>query len=358
MTTLTKPRDARLDLLRALSIVFVLIWHTQPVRVSAVPGGWAAGVVAAVTLGLKAFYWQISLLAVPTFLVVSLYLFFTKSSGNSSYVVRRLKRIVGLYLFWTACQFIAYAINSAVSPGEWQVDFATVQTWTKIVFEGGPPLLIGDSVFYFLFALAVLTVLAGLYDRLGKSAKVWVGWVVVVGSLLHFEIAFVLNTPIPYWRVDSFLLYIPVAYAFCRGDKLPKYRWHFLVAMLLCVVYDQALRRYVLPGHRVSIYARTSLFLGVLALVSFVWQRRPDVGSAVSAGLSRMSLGLFATHKYWQAALFIGLSPLFAAKGITMLSLPGGARIDALQAAVGFGTIGMTILTVWLIRRGRLQKFL
>jgi len=76
-------RNAGIDILKAVCIVLVVIWHTQPVTEAMLPG--PSMVLSATRYLIRFFYWDISLLAVPTFILISLYLFVGKLSEAGDY---------------------------------------------------------------------------------------------------------------------------------------------------------------------------------------------------------------------------------------------------------------------------------
>jgi len=75
-------RDYRLDMLRAISISLVLLWHLQLFRFKMMPGS-RIGIVLRYALDI--FNYQVSLVAVPVFVLVSLFLFYSKALENFAY---------------------------------------------------------------------------------------------------------------------------------------------------------------------------------------------------------------------------------------------------------------------------------
>jgi fucose 4-O-acetylase-like acetyltransferase len=92
-------RDSAIDAAKAISIVLVLIWHLQPFLVVSGSSGRIADIAR---FSLNVFYEQITLIAVPLFILVSLALFWEKLNAlGTSYAVHRVRRLVFLYAVWT-----------------------------------------------------------------------------------------------------------------------------------------------------------------------------------------------------------------------------------------------------------------
>nr|MDA8174543.1 acyltransferase family protein [Nitrospiraceae bacterium] len=93
-------RDYRLDLLKAVAITFVLIWHLKPVDVTAIPAPATVfnGILEQIPIVLGIFYYQVTLIGVPLFIIVSLYLFYGKI-GADNYFRKRMIRILQIFAF-------------------------------------------------------------------------------------------------------------------------------------------------------------------------------------------------------------------------------------------------------------------
>lgn len=106
----TSPRDPNLDLAKAMAISLVLFWHLKPIQIMETSE--SSAFIKSINFLLVQFYAQVSLLAVPLFFLVSLYLFFSKANNNIwGYMKKRCLSIGEIYLFWTGCQFIFFYID-------------------------------------------------------------------------------------------------------------------------------------------------------------------------------------------------------------------------------------------------------
>lgn len=137
-TGTTRGRDYRLDTLRALSIVLVLLWHLQPFRFSALTEGRISAIPQELV---SVFNWQLTLIAVPTFYVISLYLFYShQPTITLSYLGYRLRRLAKLYVFWTAIQFTVYLVGGLLGYYFLNTTGAFLPiSPAEVIINGGPP---------------------------------------------------------------------------------------------------------------------------------------------------------------------------------------------------------------------------
>lgn len=303
-------RDHRLDLLKAVAIAMVVFWHLQQGRQ---PG---PAFVPNPATPIQLYNYQVSLVAVPTFLLVSLVLFFRKlEPGDLSYLRKRFVRIGGAFAFWLSVQTALYVALAGTLP----------ELSLRLLRTGGPKLptpSAGASVFYYLYVLLVLVCVAWLYALLPRRARDLLGAVTVAGSVIWFAWMNRYGAQIEYFDIRNFLLYIPLADWLARNeDAWVRGRWVLIVAWLVAAYADVEL---LLRAGRVSLYGRPVVVLGTLALVTLVLRFRV-APTRIATFLSRHSLGIFATHKYWYALFTI------------------------LAGRLGFSTAGTSVLEpVWL----------
>jgi len=94
--------------------------------------------------------------------------------------------------------------------------------------QGGPPLpIIGGSVFYFLFVLLILVSVSTVFYLFRNIEKLFplIGITVVIVSILYFEFLNLNGRGLLYWRIDNFMIYIPLSYFLLRqeSEKLVRY---------------------------------------------------------------------------------------------------------------------------------------
>lgn len=282
-------RDAGLDMVKAICIVMVLIWHLQPVTRSMMHLGSTAGALGWLFFGFL--YRYIAPLAMPAFICVSIMLFMKRSSVAKGYWKERLKRLIQLFIFWTSIQFIVYLLAG----GRFPIPLATV------VPDGGPALpYVGDSVFHFLFALIVCTGLATMFLRLPDRFKLIASAIIIILSCSNFVISSHYRVPMMAGEMDNYYIYVPIAYYTVKHQyRLPNLRVFFILGFFLALAYEtNIVRSMVCP------YARLSVVFGVLSLIS-LFLHMPVRRIPVVEFLSRYSLGIFALHKYWYLALIV-----------------------------------------------------
>jgi peptidoglycan/LPS O-acetylase OafA/YrhL len=322
-------RDTRLDVLRGVAIVLVLAWHLQPLRRI-----WRLYELVWV------FNRQITLLAVPVLFVVSLYLLARRVDRGPRYLMARLVRVFSLFAAYAILQVVVSTVVSRSLPA-WH--------WS-LVYMGGPVLpRVGDSVFYFLFDLLVLTALMWGYAVLPGRPRIAVGLGAILISLVWFEAAaFGLVSYIPYFSPLNFLVYVPVAYWLASGRAPVAKLWPVLtLAYIAFSIQDLILMSpfgFSLDLSNYCYYGRVSLVAGAVAAIAWTLaskHRRAPVFEVAG----RYSLGLYAWHKYaWYVVAVL----------LAQVAFPGraGGLEPMLEAA---GALCLTILIVWLLSKSPLR---
>jgi hypothetical protein len=196
-------------------------------------------------------------------------------------------------------------------------------------------------------AVVILSILFGLLED--SKVAVILGWVIILISLAHFET----GGNIPYWRIDNFLIYVPIAYLLWK-DKTGKkaiYTPILFVGFALFSLHDLFLRQ---AGYYFEGYSRISMVLGAAALLSAILQISDLRESKTISFLSRYSLGIFATHKIWHflvILLMMKISPsLSAAVSVEPL--------DLTRMFVAVIVIALTMLFIYLTRFTALKRFI
>ena len=230
-------RDTRLDFAKAIAISLVLFWHLQPIRLSVADN--SSGLIKIFGIGLTLFYLQITLVAVPVFLLVSIYLFFQKIEDfTTENVSRRCLRIAVVYLFWTVCQFaFFYGLMFIQYFHNGVRNFSAPIPIHRLLMEGGPPLpIVGGSVFYFLFVLLILVLVSVFLYSFRNLQKIFflMGALIVLFSFLYFEIINLNGGGLPYWRIDNFLIYVPLSYFLLKQkrENLVRYIPYFCMGFI------------------------------------------------------------------------------------------------------------------------------
>ncbi len=324
-------RDSGIDMIRALCIALVLMWSLQPITKSMIQMDNSIGIFGWLSIGF--FYRYVTLLAVPTFICISIMLFIKRSLLSEGYWKRRLLRLIQLFLFWTCIQFVFYLLAGGRFP----------PPISAIIPDGGPALpYVGGSVFYFLFALIICTGVAALFLKLSDRLKFIASTIVIVLSCIVFIISSYYEIPLKITEMENYYLYVPIAYYMVKyQDRLVRYRILFIFGYLLAAGYEAGIAR-----STVSAYARLSIVFGVLSFISIVlpvqFGRRPAMNF-----LSKYSLGIFSLHKYWLYLLIIFLEiiksqvdiPIFPERLILFIT-----------------TVVLTFISVYFLGKTKLRK--
>jgi len=298
---------------------------------------------------------QLTLIAVPTFYLISLYLFYSHiSSTGSGYLWRRLRRIVKLFIFWTAIQVAVYFIVRAFGhyyPNVW-LGFRQICVAQAFVM-GGPSLpYVGDSVFYFLFDLAILTVLAFSYARINDRIRIPLGLAVILGSAIYFEICHVHNISVPYWRPDSFIIYIPIAYMLTHSDSIKSFWFFFLAGFIFFIAHNI----WFLKSDP-SAYARISIVLGTVAVFCIFQSLNLGLTDRFTQFLGRYSLGIFAIHKYWQLFFICFFTKAFSVLEIGQSVTISNIRFSLIYFVIGVFAIVFSLVIVRILGKTRLREY-
>ncbi len=278
------------------------------------------------------------------------------------YLRIRLRRLVGSVCFLDRCINSLFILPSgwvrlSIPPSQLLLRL-TDYSAERLLQEGGPPLpRVDGSVFYFLFVLIALTLMAGVFYAASNSPRLtnWGGIVLILGSLIEFETVNVLGGSIAYWRLDNFLIYVPLAYFWSIPGMRPSHRVVALVwlGFFLFSAHDFILRK---NGNDLGAYSRISIVTGTCALwLTIAALHRWRVRSSIDF-LARHSLGIFAVHKYWLFALLATIAATFPNLS-GWLILPGGVFIDAPMIFIALATFVLTLASVFGLAQTPLRQF-
>jgi fucose 4-O-acetylase-like acetyltransferase len=331
-TASSQPPPARnygIDALKGVCILLVLAWHTEAISIDL--GGRPETLARAAERLTAFFYWNISLLAVPTFLTVSLWLY-AEHRGDAAGLGRKLLRLVALYVGWS----VVWVATAYLSSG--------AQARATLWRDGGTLPGVGGSVLWFLLVLAVLTVLmeaaVRIPARLQSAAALWALAVLTAAfAYSYWRTPIILESP---W---CFLPAVPVALLLHNAPQMVR-RWQpaLLLGWVLVVILEYVFREYVYS--EVGTYARMSLYLGAATLMSLFgslnWTREQWLPR-----LGQITLGVFILHKYVESAVLTVLPswPVWV----------GGAWVSVDRPVLFALTLVITALAVATLRRTRLR---
>lgn len=338
MSTEHTGRDASLDALRGISISLVLFAHLTVVGFSPA-GGSRLGFLLQIAVGL--FYKVVTQIAVPSFYLVSLYLYARKrTSAGPPYFIARMKRLGAVFGAWMIVQYAAY----------WLV-VGTPSFSFRTLTLGGPSLYGAEaSVFYFLFDL--LLVVGGFevlvlmreagHGRIVEALS-WAGLAVSLGFFVWMDLA---GKLVDHWLMVNFVPYVAfAALVFLCGRKVPVWIGVALLAGGIVIDLTAVMTVEGWTIWNLSSYARIS----VVGASFVAWQLvRPRLTGAPGwlGKIGALSLGIYAVHDFYKFAFTDHLEPI-------VFTIPWGTV--SVNLAVTVAVVGATLLTVLALDRTPLK---
>jgi hypothetical protein len=342
---LNGTRDYNLDLVKALCIILVLFWHIQPIRIYTTSKSFISIFVQSI---LNTFNSQITLIAVPLFYIVSIYLFYLNDKKGMNYFKYRLLRISSLYIFWTIIQYIIFFATTKHFYG-----YIPDRNLVLSLFIGGPDLPnVGGSVFYFLSNMFMLTCFAFFYGWKGE-VRVWliISYIMIVFLIIYFEIMNINGISIPSRRIDNFIIYVPIGYLLFNKPNLIKYKYIFVILFIISTVQDIFITKLYYVNFT---YARIPIVFGAISIYSLIRENKFSKNKFVIF-LSKYSLGIFATHKYWLLFISIILSGIFNINPFDLKN--SGFVLSQFWLINGFVTIILTLISTYFLGMTPLRRF-
>ena len=300
--------------LRAIMVTAVIVWHTKLFggsNLSIIDRYSADGITLSVLI-----CFNFLLLAVPTFFLMSLFLFSIKVKTNKSYFFHRIERLVYLYLFWTGLfLLVRYRCECDI--------FSTIlSSGTKNImsFFAGQ----GISAFFFFFSLILLTFVSRLCIMLPRFilwvllaaslSLLWIFPIIVISQSSPADPNFYQASLIVYWNPLNFLPYVFISALVSESVQKESFDLstsHFrrTIGLLFLVFIATAVCEWLWIVHRsnfihsgyVPSYMRISVAAGAsLFFLSSFFIRRP-AGRLISF-LSDYSLGMYCLHPFVMGA--------------------------------------------------------
>ena len=312
-----------LHYLRAIMITAIVVWHSKLL------GDLSLSNISyyqkhPVTLSIIICF-QFFLLAVPTFFLMSLFLFSKSVRSKKYYLFSRLEKLGYSYLFWSGL-FVLSAYRCELST---IYVLLTSNINNLISFIAGE----GIGVFYFYFSLMILMILSFFCTKLSRSilwvlsaSSVFLFWVIPVFVITHNP-PVIMNpydaSIIVYWNPLNFFPYAFIASLvakYFKDDHLDTGSFYFkaVISLILLIFIGASVCEWLWIIGRSSLvnsgyippYMRISVAAGAtfLFLISFYIKREP--GRLISF-LSDYSLGIFCLHTFVMGFYleFIGTPP-------------------------------------------------
>ena len=288
------------DYLRAGLCIFVVAWHNvifgPPTVLNSSMIEHLSPTVADII------YFNILLLAVPTFFLTSIFLYvLLRQHRPANYFIDRMKRFASLLIFWSVTvSLYRYMMG-------WNLnDFFNGRLQTTLTIVTG-----GRSVFYYFFSLIVLTGIAEaffLFTSKIKRHKNFILWVALAFSLIiliiaprvlaQYKIAF------DFWSPFNFIPYAFCAFIIADYSTSKHYNTITAVLFLLYLVFsvmDWMLIKYYIwdhyRGYIMPTYARISIPFGAMFLV-LLCSRIARPPAKIISHLAQYSLGIYCFHTF------------------------------------------------------------
>ncbi|NEO85869.1 MAG: acyltransferase [Spirulina sp. SIO3F2] len=305
------------DYLRAICCLMVVLHHSDGLRIFAFN--------ETISQMFSVYYMNIGLLAVPIFFQVSLYLFYAKRQTQKDYFWKTsLPKLLLLYGFWTS---LFMSVKLLIGDFSFYERFGTVANLLATIITAG------ESLFYFLFSLLLITGLADLSLKIKAQYQIpenrWriyetLGLII---SLIYVVWAapFTLESQQQLWAVHSnplnFIPYIFSSYFIFQAiDRFIQKKSYNLkkeinrvviplaVAAILCGAIEWQLlyRADFFADGLLPHYTRISSFFASTAIVYLVILL-PLQPNNIITFLSRCSLGIYCFHKFLPNVLGIAL---------------------------------------------------
>lgn len=155
----------------------------------------------------------------------------------------------------------------------------------------------------------------------------------------------------------TFAIYIPIAYYLKFSEsKFHKSLLFFLAAGYAAFsVQDYFLRRQELFN---NVYLRASIAFGATTLFYAVKHLYRGKLSKVTSFLSVYSLGIYATHKYFQYISILALTPFFEAQGIGKKTAFGEIHVNLPNFMIAILGFSLTFICVALLGKTPLKKYI
>lgn len=283
------------DYLRAICSVLVVVWHMGGGGKSMI---WSKDHFIEHTFTASDFVnFHIFLLAVPTFIFISIFLYIFKGAGNAN-LISRLKRILVLVTFWpTALITFQYGPNALANLIPHSMNHLIF-----IVLRGG------TAPYYFFVSLIICLLTAHFFVKL-KSLYQILGF--LFSTILLICLPGLAETS-GYYSLTGYwdpLNFIPISFtAMFFAKKLDYIRSKKMillaVSIVLCIVsaifewncYVSEIL-FNIQGYAIPAYTRISLLFGVsaMAVIALTTSIRSN---SIIRFMSRYSLALYCLHMF------------------------------------------------------------
>ncbi|MBI5741733.1 MAG: acyltransferase [Nitrospirae bacterium] len=289
------PQIEGIDYLRAIMSVFVVTWHMDAGGRSLIFSKDEYMNHLFVFSDFMNFH--VLLLAVPTFILISNYIFSLKEH-NLEYLKRRLGRLFLLFSFW----MIVQRVWVSGSDGIIEMLPDSLSSLMLLIFKGG-------GIYYFFICLMV-TLTGAYYIAKCRTSVVIAGFILSLICLFMTPALAKMLAFYPlcaYWSPSNFIPYPFAAVLLVRlSDQISRLRIKvFIAAVMLALIFSFIEWKIDIGeiffrggGYAIPAYARVSMLFSAIALLVIVLN--PKITSPkVIKFMSVHSLALYCIHGFF-----------------------------------------------------------
>lgn len=290
-----------IDYLRALFILFVVADNTKLVSYFSPFFTRKTNQLAGIHI-LDIIQINVIYLAVPGFIIISIFLFFSRTNATHKEDLKRINSLFHLYVFWTGLWILSLD----------QYPEMPVSEIFLYIIRGG------NSHFYFLFSLLLITMIAAFSQHLDRPKTI----ILAIISLVMVQSFPIINIFDPqyinfvsHWNPLQFIPFVFIGKLIAEWQANPQKKEQAItkIILTLLVVYIIIAKvewEYLLhENHSLAqittlpSYARISLTIGAAGLLVFALQSKSPAPKAIKI-LSDSSLGIYATHMFIYRYIF------------------------------------------------------
>lgn len=255
---------------------------------------------------------HVLLLAVPSFLGMSCYLY-ARNGGGWGLLSRRLRNLLWLGFFWVVVfKIFGIGFSAAFSEMSHQLN----ETPVFAIFGAF------NTIYYFFVCLSVLLVACEIMRRLSDGA-VWfwmMATLLLLTALQWLSVASSWKSVVHYWNPLTFLPLVPATILLQRKESwIFSHTRSFFGTVAALIIGSAILEwRYVLDGPFAGFglslppYARISILMSACCiLIACLRIKRP--AGAIILKMSRLSLALYCLQPFFLALLPEPMNGVFAA---------------------------------------------
>lgn len=314
----TSKRLPGLDLLKSILAVMIVVRHTGLISLAPLKGtelSWTPFSLTAIA------YMNLQNLAVPTFMMISLWLFCKKRVESPSYFSKRISRLFEIILFWWAI----YALVGAFTP--YSLFPKTISGYLAIPFI--------DGAMYFLGSMIVQILLIEVIVRLLERVNPRLEGTILIASII---IGFLVSIVVRLWVLDApgvisliadhghivFFAYGPTALLLVRKSNKEASIILLLISLGMTVLYwvvqipiSELMVMPTLRFFQFGYLYPPVVFLAALLLILFS-QVNKENGKVIKA-ISPWVLGIYLVHP-----IIIPLARPLLGKWMLVDNMPGG----------------------------------